>query len=187
MPVFTPLTRASKGAPLTHIEMDNNLVGLSLTGIPIGSVVTWMTETAPEDWLFLRGQAVSRTTYPALFGLLGTMYGQGDGSTTFNLPDFRGLFLRGRDGGAEVDPDRGSRTDRGDGTTGDAVGTKQEDDFQDHRHSLLVAEGPGSLGPGGSAVQSRGTGPNLTLNSELTGGNETRPKNIYVNYIIKAL
>lgn len=184
MPVFTPLTRASKGAPLTHIEMDNNLVGLSLTGIPIGSVVTWMTETAPEDWLFLRGQAVSRTTYPALFGLLGTMYGQGDGSTTFNLPDFRGLFLRGRDGGAEVDPDRGSRTDRGDGTTGDAVGTKQSDEFKNHVHGVrpIALNIRSDVGAGHWSVQN-----NLNADSTATGGNETRPKNIYVNYIIKAL
>lgn len=52
--------------------------------------------TAPEGYLLCQGQAVSRTTYSALFAVLGTSHGQGDGSTTFNLPDYRGTFLRGR-------------------------------------------------------------------------------------------
>ena len=49
----------------------------------------------PDGWLHCHGQAVSRTTYAALFAAIGTVYGQGDGSTTFNVPDFRGSFLRG--------------------------------------------------------------------------------------------
>lgn len=59
-----------------------------LTG-PIGAVAMWLTDTEPTGWLFLRGQAVSRATYSALFALIGTTYGAGDGSTTFNLPDLQ--------------------------------------------------------------------------------------------------
>lgn len=61
-----------------------------------GEVRTFAGSTAPEGYLLCQGQTVSRTTYSALFSVLGTSYGQGDGSTTFNLPDYRGTFLRGR-------------------------------------------------------------------------------------------
>lgn len=56
---------------------------------PLGSIKMYAGSTAPDKWLFCRGQAVSRTTYAKLFGVIGTTYGAGDGSTTFNLPDLR--------------------------------------------------------------------------------------------------
>lgn len=56
---------------------------------PIGSVKMYAGSSAPSKWLFCRGQAVSRTTYARLFAIIGTTYGAGDGSTTFNVPDFR--------------------------------------------------------------------------------------------------
>ena len=73
-------------------------------------------------------------TYAELYDFIGTDYGSGDGSTTFNIPDRRGLFPRSWDHGRGVDPDRSSRTDRGDGTTGDHVGTRQGDEFRSHYH-----------------------------------------------------
>lgn len=108
-----------------------------------GLIMAWPTNTAPNGWLECDGSAVSRTTYADLFAVIGTNYGSGDGSTTFNLPDFRGYFLRGYDNAAGNDPDAASRTDRGDGTTGDNVGTKQADEFESHDHG-------GSTGSGGS-------------------------------------
>lgn len=64
--------------------------------LPPGSVQAYAGSVAPEDWLICDGRAVSRTTYADLFVALGTTHGQGDNSTTFNLPDYRGQFLRGR-------------------------------------------------------------------------------------------
>lgn len=61
----------------------------------IGSIVAFPTSSEPVGFLFCDGRAVSRTFYSQLFAKVGTMYGVGDGSTTFNLPDFRGQFLRG--------------------------------------------------------------------------------------------
>jgi microcystin-dependent protein len=61
-----------------------------------GEVKAYAGSTAPEGYLLCQGQTVSRTTYSALFDILGTSHGQGDGLTTFNLPDYRGTFLRGR-------------------------------------------------------------------------------------------
>ena len=63
-----------------------------------GSIQVWPGSTAPEGWLLCNGQAVSRTTYAGLFGVLGTAYGQGDGSTTFNVPDLTGRVPMGTNG-----------------------------------------------------------------------------------------
>jgi microcystin-dependent protein len=66
---------------------------LSSTITP-GMVMFYAGKTAPDGWLYCNGQAVNRATYAKLFALIGTMYGAGDGSTTFNLPDCRGQFIR---------------------------------------------------------------------------------------------
>jgi microcystin-dependent protein len=64
--------------------------------IPTGAVLPWLTDTAPTGYLFANGQAVSRTTYAALFTVLGTTFGIGDGTATFNLPDLRETALIGK-------------------------------------------------------------------------------------------
>lgn len=101
-----------------------------------GEVKAWMTSAVPSGYLECNGAAVSRTTYAALFAVISTTYGAGDGSTTFNLPDYRGRFLRGWANGSTTDPDAASRTDRGDGQTGDKVGTKQADVIKTHINSV---------------------------------------------------
>jgi microcystin-dependent protein len=65
--------------------------------VPIGEVKAFAGNTPPQGWLFCYGQAVSRTTYAALFAVIGTKFGAGDGGSTFNLPDCRGRVLIGRD------------------------------------------------------------------------------------------
>ena len=62
----------------------------ALTTVPSGSMFIWPTVTSPTGWLICNGSAISRTTYAALYAVIGTTYGVGDGSTTFNLPDLRG-------------------------------------------------------------------------------------------------
>lgn len=66
-----------------------------LANVPIGSVMDYAGATAPTGWLICNGAAVSRTTYSVLFALIGSTYGQGDGSTTFNVPDLRGRMSIG--------------------------------------------------------------------------------------------
>jgi microcystin-dependent protein len=70
--------------------------------LPAGTLVPFAGATAPNEWLLCYGQAISRATYAALFAAIGTAWGAGDGSTTFNLPDLRGRALFGKDdmGGA---------------------------------------------------------------------------------------
>ncbi len=65
-------------------------------GVPVGTVVSTALTTAPSGWLICDGSAVSRTTYPDLFAGIGTTYGAGDESTTFNLPDLRQRFPLGK-------------------------------------------------------------------------------------------
>lgn len=68
--------------------------------LPVGIIQAYAGSTVPgANWLFAQGQAVSRSTYSALFGVVGTTYGAGDGSTTFNLPNLQGRIPVGRDTG----------------------------------------------------------------------------------------
>lgn len=77
----------------------NDAVSLSQlqTGTPVGTVVDFAGSNAPETWLLCFGQAVSRSEYPLLFSVIGTTYGAGNGSTTFNVPDYRGRVIAGKD------------------------------------------------------------------------------------------
>ena len=69
-------------------EMQRKVDGV-ISGMPVGSGCDYFGSTAPEDFMFADGSAISRTTYAELFAIIGTTYGAGDGSTTFNLPDKR--------------------------------------------------------------------------------------------------
>jgi len=149
-----------------------------------GSIRMWPTATAPNGWLECDGSAVSRATYAALFAVLGTTYGPGNGSTTFNLPDMRGRFPRGWAHGSTADPDRASRSDRGDGTTGDNVGTKQSYQVQSHTHPLI--HDPTNIQNTPSGVTGfYAFGLPDTGATGATGGNETRPVNTNLMFIIK--
>lgn len=166
-------------------------------GSPISSIVALASASIPTGYLACDGAAVSRATYADLFAEIGITHGEGDGSTTFNLPDYRGRFLRGLDGGAGNDPDAGSRTASGtSGNTGDNVGSYQADVYASHFHNVMAnasgnANSWSSRAPAayafanGSDVTATGS-PNANVGrSSLSGGNETRPKNINVNYAIK--
>lgn len=69
-------------------------------GLPAGAIIQWGGATAPVNWLLCDGSAVSRTTYASLFAAIGTTYGTGNGTTTFNLPDLRGRVPVGKNGGS---------------------------------------------------------------------------------------
>lgn len=178
--------------------------------VPTGTILSYGAETSPSGYLVCDGSAVSRSTYAALFNVIGDKHGSGDGSTTFNLPDHRGRFLRGWDHGSGTDPDAASRTAMNSGgATGNHVGSVQgtatalpnnafgTSNPGNHNHAFSIDSGTGanSNGIGGSAGLALGNGSALStvITSSsgghvhtLTGGdNESRPKNAYVNYIIK--
>jgi len=106
----------------------------SKDGNPTGTIISFTINTVPNGYLECDGSAVSRSTYTDLFSVIGTNYGAGNGTTTFNLPDYRGQFLRGYDHGAGIDLDTALRSNRGDGVSGDAVGTKQSNQTLQHDH-----------------------------------------------------
>lgn len=102
----TKITNVAAGSdPLDAVNY-NQLTTAIAAGIPAGAVMVYAMSSAPVGWLECAGQAVSRTTYSALFAAIGTTYGVGNGSTTFNLPDLRGEFIRGWDHGRGVDGSR---------------------------------------------------------------------------------
>jgi len=156
--------------------------------LPPGMVVAFSGSTDVAEWLICDGREVDRTTYARLFTTIGIQYGEGNTTTTFNIPDFRGRFLRGADdagtpeGNASRDPDSGSRTAMNTGgVAGNLVGSIQSHQYASHNHSYSAGSGQASNAGPGTTLVSGFTG-HATSSS---GGNETRPLNAYVNYIIK--
>ena len=125
--------------------------------------------------------SVSLTAGGADVDILDTGTGTHSFHSDLKVPDFRGEFLRGWDNGRSVDPDKASRTDRGDGTTGDVVGSKQGHQLDSHAHTQ--ARGGDNTG---TSFLSLGASSNTgTQTSSSVGGNETRPRNVNVMYCIK--
>ncbi|MFH1984770.1 MAG: phage tail protein [Pseudomonadota bacterium] len=177
--------RAKVAAPVAADEIARKAEVDAVCGFAAGDLRPLIhTESVPAGWLECNGASVSRTTYGALFAVIGTKFGGGDGATTFGLPDLRGRFLRGWNHGSGTDPDAASRVDRGDGTSGDHVGTRQADQMQSHTHLYYHMPFSGSYGAGtGSGVTSAGASADTT--GAAGSGAETRPKNTAVMWVIK--
>jgi len=150
--------------------------------VPVGAVFQWATSSVPVGYLECNGSSKLIASYPGLFAVIGNNYGAVDG-THFNLPDYRGYFLRGWDHGIKRDVDRLTRTDRGDGTSGDYVGTKQMDSIKNHSHQYREMFGGGDteIARGGDFDASGDGRTGLTV----PAGLETRPINVNVMFIIK--
>ena len=153
--------------------------------MPIGAVLMWPRATPPAKYLECAGQLVSRTAYPELFDVLGIYYSAGDGSTTFGLPDYRGVFLRGWDHGrgiADVNRD---------------VGVYTPDAFAAHNHLVTNNADVWGGGAGGSQGYLSNSNNNTIHQSDAgearrnrttdTGGAETYPKHIITMFCIRAL
>ena len=105
---------AADTAQRTANDANNNANTRQLKNELVGEVAFFARQSPPSGWLKANGAAVSRTTYDALFAAIGTIFGAGDGRTTFNLPDLRGEFLRGLDDGRNIDGGRRLGTAQGD-------------------------------------------------------------------------
>jgi microcystin-dependent protein len=186
---------------ITKSKLNELVDGINTFVSLTGSILFMATPIVPNGWLKADGSAVSRVTYSRLFTAIGTTYGSGDGSTTFNLPDLRGEFIRGWDDGRGVD-------------SGRTLGSSQADDTKSHNHiatstsagahthntfSALNAYGHGDMVTG---VNSDGANESVytgkysgntdtagahthTITVNATGGTETRPRNIALMGIIK--
>lgn len=148
-------------------------------GIPAGLVSPFAGSSAPDGWLICNGAAVSRSTYSALYDVVGTTYGAGDGSTTFNLPDLRDRFPVGT----------GSLYSEGDTGGLDSV-TLTESQMPAHDHTLQVSEGDNSMAHNTASDVAAGIGSNFEYHGPIldAGGgaaHENRPPYIGLNFIIK--
>lgn len=123
-----------------------------------GSMMMWPNNTIPSGWLKRNGAAISRTTYAALFAQLGTTYGAGDGSTTFNVPDDRALFERGWDDSRGID-------------TGRVLGSQQAGQNESHAHSgtANTAGDHGHILYGFNSLTGNAFGVNFATNAPYSG------------------
>lgn len=162
---------------------------------PTGTIQPHAGSTAPEGFLVCDGTIVNIADYPRLYAVIGTSWGYGNNDgLTFHLPDLRGRMLRGHDAGAGRDPDRNSRTAaNAGGNIGDNVGSVQGDSFRIHDHKgphNVTGNPDGATDSTGSTTSNRSYwrgGFTGSLNVGDRGGNETRPINANVNYVIKAV
>jgi phage-related tail fiber protein len=158
--------------------------GSNLT--PVGTVGYFPGTSAPAGWLKANGGLYSRSVYANLFAAIGTTYGVGDGSTTFNVPDLRGEFVRGFDDGRGVDSGRGIGTGQTDAFQGHGVGSAA-----DQRAVVIGAYATASVtGTGGIYSESLGAGTLMVPQSDGTNGTprtaaETRPRNVALLACIK--
>lgn len=136
--------------------------------IPAGAIMWFARDTPPSGYLAANGANVSRTTYAGLFSAINTVFGAGDGTTTFTLPDLRGEFARGWDNGRGVD-------------SGRAFGSAQTDLIKSHSHDVSI-----DLPGGGSGTWwGAGGGKDSTEAGIAFGGAETRPRNVALLACIK--
>lgn len=148
-------------------------------GSRIGEIIIVCDDTIPSYALECDGSAVSRTTYADLYDVLGDIYGSGDGSTTFNIPDYRGWFLRCADraAGRITDYAPGARPDGYAG--GSKPGVWYGQWLSSHSHGL---NRPTNNITGGGGNNITGSGSNQ--NTNYSGGSEFRPRNDAVYYCI---
>ena len=178
-------------AEINHLDgVTSNIQTQINSSTPAGTVMQFAGSSAPAGYLKANGNAVSRTTYAALFAAIGTTYGTGDGSTTFNVPDLRGEFVRGLDDGRGVD-------------SGRALGSAQADTLRQHNHDSYIRTDVFGSGDGSSIIGTstadeglRTNGPDMGVLGISTSfgsypisasniADETRPRNIALLYCIK--
>jgi len=169
------------GASGTVLKSDGTTItwGDGTPAVPAGSVIYYAADAAPTGFLKANGAAVSRSTYSALFTAIGTTFGSGDGSSTFNVPDLRGEFMRGWDDGRGIDSSR-------------SFGSSQADEIESHTHNMFSSADAGSINAipnsryaGHLYNQHSTTSVANSGSSGPTGGTETRPRNIALLACIK--
>lgn len=201
--VLIQRTQLAPGLIGTSEVQDGSLIAADMSAslqadslIPTGSVMPFAGIDAPAGWWFCDGSSQLRNdpTFARLFGVIGARHG-GD-ANHFNLPDYRGRFLRGVDGTAGRDPNSGASVNSGadgnripmnnGGSTGNAVGSVQGAATKIYTSLAIQAQAASSAG-NNSVVMKGNTSVGSRADFAGVGGgdSETRPINAYVNYIIK--
>ena len=119
-----------------------NLTGIE--GIPTATIVPWSSSSVPTGFLECNGAAVSRSTYSALFAIVSTTYGAGDGASTFNLPDLQDNVAMGKSGTKALASTGGANTVAAEGTVGGttANATLSTSQLASHSHSIVKSGNP---------------------------------------------
>ena len=175
-----------------RIDIKGNLYDIEafISPIPVGTVLPFAGNTEPEGFLFTEGQEVLRNAYPNLFTAIGTTYGEGDGFTTFNLPDYRETVLVGAGQNAKLNIKEHDVYE---------LGQFKDDQLQGHSHDLEWSNGlpnysVGGLYSGGGSYNSNDkNSTKLTIKGVITDGENGTPragttthgKQIGIRYIIK--
>lgn len=172
-------------------DTDNDTVWIDPAGgqasgdtLPVGSIMPYPKATAPENWLACDGSAVSRTDYSELFSAIGTTFGAGDGSTTFNLPNFKGKVPVGLDA-TDTDFNEVGKT------AGEKTHTLTIAEMPKHSHNIVASHGTSTSGIAFYPAENITT-PYDTLDFNIcrpAGGNDAHNNlqpSIVTNYIIKA-
>ena len=214
--ILSPNTNAS--------QIDTGNLGAEFGGVPCGTIIPFAKDVStaglPTGYLLCDGSAVSQSTYATLFTAMGGSTGGGKAfgstGTDFNLPDMRGVFMRGRTGTSTADPDATGRTGPVTGQqTGNNVGSYQADALAHHGHYSHNADSSSQPKYGGTSIAS-GDYANAQNNNNgdeyfriegtstlpiyaqtnpsafpsgtySAAGTDTRPKNLYVDFIIRYL
>ena len=167
---------------MTKVETLATYIETKIAGVPSGSVIYYAKNAAPTGFLKANGAAISRSTYSALFSAIGTVFGVGDGSSTFNVPDLRGEFIRGWDDSKGTDASRG-------------FGSAQASQLGAHKHiggGLNHSSHTRLYGGASASGNSSATGSSVdryNMNTSTVGGtensNETRSRNLALLACIK--
>ncbi|WP_051228834.1 tail fiber protein [Paludibacterium yongneupense] len=183
----------------------------AITGaVPVGSIISSACAAAPDGYLLCDGSAVSRTAYATLFAAIGSIYGSGDGSTSFNLPDARGVALRGLDGGRGLDSGRTLGSYQADAIASHTVPVSISDPGHSHgisdpghSHTESIYNAGGgtnqatptynsssnqylaSTGSSKSGISVNSHTADITASGVYSGAGETRMKNLAINFFIK--
>ena len=182
----------------TKYDFDGaNLTGIE--GIPTATIVPWSSASVPSGFLECNGAAVSRSTYSALFAIISTTYGAGDGASTFNLPDLQDNVAMGKSGTKALASTGGANTVQSTGNIGGSTAnaTLSTAQLASHSHGSGIGRTPATPGPLGRAAYSgspeintsstgSGTGHSHNMSATFTGDSTSvvQPY-LTVIYIIK--